>query len=291
MKLFKSYYHHKEIKIAYSSNVEKAEFVHANDVLVFNYGFLCSNDHWIEQISFFHSLGFKCLLHDYRFHHESSQDHKFESCSFKNIANDTLGLISHLQIKTSILIGHSMGVSICLEMARIKPEAISRMILISGFILSPQDMMFNSNIMDLALPTISQIITQFPNGFRFLWKNSYRNPIVCKLIHILGFNPKKVSSAFIKLYVKKIGELDPNLFIRLFNEMRYHDIIMELENIRPKCLILSGSDDKIIPRHMQGVFHRYLKDSELSFIEGSGHVPQYEHPEIVNKKILAFISR
>ena len=285
----KYYYHHHGIKLAYKTNASRDTLVGAKDVLLFNYGLLCSNAHWKKQVSFFQPLGFKIILHDYRGHHDSSQDQSLENCNFRNMAMDTLGLLAHLEIDSCILLGHSMGVSICLEMARINPGIVSKMVLVSGIALSPQDTMFNSNIMDLSLPYIRKVMEKFPKATNLLWRNSYKNPLVRKIVLILGFNPKRVPDSFIKHYVKKIGQLDPQLFFRLLDEMRYHDIIMELETIKIPSLIIGGDKDKIIPHRLQKVFHRYLEHSQLYSVKDGGHVPQWDFPKEVNERILVFI--
>ncbi len=281
-------YDHDDVNIAYKTNFSKKEFVNAQNVLVFNYGLLCSNEHWRKQIEFFHSLGFKIVLHDYRAHHKSSHDVSLESCTFDNMAADTLGVLSHLQIQSCILLGHSMGVNICLEMMRKKPLLFSKMVLISGILLPPQNTIFNSNILDLFLPYFSHTMKIFPKTFSFCWKYSYTNPLVRKLVHILGFNPRKVHDSFIKDYIKKAGELNPKLLFQLFAEMRRFDTISKLEGINTPTLIITGDKDRVVSGFQQRVFHKYLKSSQLQIVRDAGHVPQWDFPHYVNEKILDF---
>ncbi|MBC7715165.1 MAG: hypothetical protein H7177_17605 [Rhizobacter sp.] len=47
-----------------------------------------------------------------------------------------------------------MGVNICLEHARRYPEDVTAQVLISGTVVPPQDVMFDSNVVDIAMPII-----------------------------------------------------------------------------------------------------------------------------------------
>ena len=287
--LNKYYHHHQGIKLAYRINVPREALEGREGVLVFNYGLLCSNEHWNKQVPFFHSHGFPMVLHDYRAHHDSSGDWDLESCSFKNMALDILALLSHLKVRSCVLLGHSMGVSICLEMAKIRGEMVSKMVLISGLILPPQDTMFHSNIVDMALPGIRFGLKTFPRSFRFLWQHAHLNPLVRKAILHLGLNPERVPDSLVKLYVQRIGELDPRLFLKLFEEIRAHDMITRLESLDIPALIIGGDRDKVVPNHLQRIFHRYLPDSQLYIVKEGGHVPQWEFPDSVNERILKFL--
>ena len=289
MKDFNEYsYDHNNVRIAYKTNFPRQEFQNAQNVLVFNYGLLCSNEHWRKQIDFFHSLNFKIVLHDYRAHHNSSLNISLESCTFENMAVDTLGIISHLQIQSCILLGHSMGVNICLEMMKKRPLLFSKTVFISGILLPLKNTMFNANIVDMSLPYFSYTMKAFPKTFNFCWKYSYTNPLVRKLVHTLGFNPKKAHDSFIKDYIRKAGELGPKLFFQLFAEMRRYDTISKLEGVNTPTLIIAGDKDRIVPSIQQRIFHKCLKSSRLQIVRDAGHVPQWDFPHYVNEKILDF---
>ena len=57
-------------------------------LVVFNYGLVCNNAHWQEQLPYFDSLGYPILIHDYRLHFDSALEAPIESLTFENIALD-----------------------------------------------------------------------------------------------------------------------------------------------------------------------------------------------------------
>ncbi len=275
-------------RIFYNTNYSIDSYDPQKPVLVFVYGLLCSNNHYKYQIPFFEEKGYQILLHDYRFHYASSSGGNVESCTFPNIASDLHQLLGFLNIKETVFIGHSMGVNICLEHARRYPEDVGGMVLISGTVVPPQDIMFDSNVVDMTLPYIEKFTKSYPDLFKSFWKHSYKNPIAQYAIFDGGFNKKQVELEFIQLYMKKISELPENLFFHLLKLMHDHDVINHLETIQAPTLIIGGDKDKIIPNYLQKILTNYLTNSQLYIVKDGSHVPQADFPDLINERIERF---
>jgi pimeloyl-ACP methyl ester carboxylesterase len=277
------------VRIFYQTNFEIGQRLEL-PLLVFNYGLVCNFEHWKHQIPFFKELGFPILLHHYRGHFSSSGNDHLGNINFQTLAADLKGLIDHLKTDSlPIMLGHSMGVNVTLEYAKQYPASLSKMILISGTVLPPQDVMFGSNAMDLFLPLISTIKEKFPQIFKQGWETSFLNPILKELVFQGGFNTKKTPREFVEVYLKRIGQLKPELFLQLMKEMHDHDIIAHLEKIKTPGLIISGDKDKIIPHHLQLILKKYLTNSEYYVMKDGSHVPQVDFPDTINERILIFI--
>ena len=274
------------IKIAYSVGKNTS----AKNAILFNYGLACNVNHWKYQIPFFEEQGFRLILHDYRFHHQSEGTSHIDECTFKNITKDIGELLDHLGIEKIFVVGHSMGVNISLEMATVFPEKIIGLVLISGTLFPPQEVMFNSKIMDVALPYIKMFRKHFPNTYEQFWLTQSVNPLAKKIVHKGGFNTKQVSEEFVTIYMKKISELPEELFFHLMEEMRGHDIIRDMENIKTPSLVIGGERDYVIPSYLQRTIHQYLENSELYIVKDGSHVPQVDFPDAVNDRILHFFN-
>lgn len=279
------------IRIFYNTNFHPEELDSSRPVLVLIYGLLCSNNHYKYQIPFFEELGYQILIHDYRFHYASSQEGDIESCNFPNITKDLHELLIDLKIRNSIFVGHSMGVNICLEHARRYPEDMIGQILISGTVVPPQDIMFDSNMVDIVSPHLKTFTEKYPDIFKSFWKHSYKNPIAQYMIFDGGFNKKQVEMEFIQLYMKKISELPEQLFFHLLKLMHDHDVINHLETIATPTLVIGGDKDKIIPNYLQRILTTHLQNSELYIVKDGSHVPQADFPDMINKRLHRFVSK
>ncbi|WP_419173257.1 alpha/beta fold hydrolase [Halobacteriovorax sp.] len=276
-------------KIQYWTNFEPVEGEKYQDVIVFNYGLVCNIRHFEYQIDFFHNKGYKILLHDYRGHYESETKEGIETITFENIISDLNTLINHLNIETTIHIGHSMGVNVTIEYAFKYPTEVKKMILISGTIFPPQDVMFDSNLVDISEPYIKEIKDKWENQFKLIWKNAYLNPLAKFMVWRGGFNTKKTNLDFVQYYMKKLGQLSPDIFFQLLDEMREQRVIKDLEQIKTPALIIGGDKDKVIPNYLQQILHKGLANSELYIIKNGSHVPQVDFPEFINERIELFL--
>lgn len=285
------FYTEQKTRIFYTTNYAPASYDSQKPVLVFIYGLLCSNYHFKFQIPFFEKQGYQILLHDYRFHFSSSQDGDIETCTFPNITSDLHQLLAFLQIKKTLFIGHSMGVNICLEHARRYPEDISAQVLISGTVVPPQDVMFDSNIVDLGMPHLESFTKKFPELYKAFWKHSFKNPLAQYAIFDGGFNKSQVEIEFVQLYMKKISELSEKLFFHLLKIMHDHDVINHLESITTPSLIIGGDKDKIIPNYLQQILARTLPKSQIYIVKDGSHVPQVDFPDKINHRILQFAKK
>ncbi len=276
-------------RIFYRTNFHQEEMQEGSPLLVFVYGLLCNNMHWLFQLPYFDNLGYNILIHDLRGHFSSSGKEYIESCTFENFAKDLRELLKKIGSKNIVLLGHSMGVNIALEYANRFPEDVKGMILISGSVTPPQDIMFNSNIADISFPLIKALSKAFPAPTKMLWKNSYLNPIARKIVHSGGFNINTVSDDFVSGYMKKIGELPHELFFQLMEQMRDHDIINHLESIKTPALVMGGDNDQVIPNKSQYIISKLMPNSELYIIRDGSHVPQADFPDTINDRINKFI--
>lgn len=278
-------------RVFYNTNFSPGNFNKDKPVLVFVYGLLCSNFHFKFQIPFFESLGYQILLHDYRFHYTTSSEGDLAGCTFENIVKDLHELLQSLNISKAIFIGHSMGVNICLEHAWRYPADVASLILISGAVVPPQDVMFDSNVVDLVSPALQKFTQKYPKIFNKFWKTSYMNPLIQYIIFDGGFNKKQVDMEFIQHYMKKISELPEELFFHLLTIMRDHDVIGHLEEIKHPTLIIGGDKDKIIPNYLQRIFTQTLPHNEIYIVKDGSHVPQADFPELINARIQRFITK
>lgn len=260
-------------------------------VIVLLYGLVCNNRHWEFQLDYFIEKGYRVLLHNYRFHFGSVTKEKYieTECTFKKMAHDFEALATHLELNNLFLIGHSMGVNVSAEIIRETKLNILGQVLISGNPLDPRDTMFNTDKSHEVLPVIQSIMKKNPKLFNLFWKNAHKLPLVRKVVLHGGFNPEMIKDEFVEYYLKKIGELRPEVFFKLIDEMGSQSLISYLPSILTPTLVMGGDKDTIAPISSQLIFNNLLQFSEFYLIKDGSHVPQADFPETVNERIYEFI--
>lgn len=257
--------------------------------LLFNYGLVCNNAHWEKQIAFFDEAGYPIIIHDYRGHFNSSPNLDAEKVTFENIVGDMEMIANYFNLASLHLFGHSMGVNVSLEFTRKFPELVKSQILIAGTAFPPQDVMFDSQGMNIIFPLIKKLQSSIPTIYDFLWKTGGLNPLVQYLVHTGGFNVNETSKEFVQVYVNRIGKLNPKIFIKLLEEMRDHSILNKLESMNTPSLVIAGDKDKVIPFPIQNILHERLGNSELYIVKDGSHVPQVDFPNFINERITLFL--
>ncbi|MCT4642594.1 MAG: alpha/beta hydrolase [Bacteriovoracaceae bacterium] len=286
---FKDYFLETEpgVKIKFQTNFAIGQ--NLDNAIIFNYGLVCSNYHWKEQLSFFNK-NYNILIYDYRGHYESTCN-TLDEINFKNFVKDLKAICDHCNIKSAHHIGHSMGVSVTLEYYKRFSKEVKSMVLISGTAVPVYNTMFNSNIFDQLAPLLNGMYKKFPTTFDKFWKTSKYNPLVKKIVHIGGFNINEVSDSFISIYLEKLGELGPKIFLKLLHEMNNHHILDFLAEIKVPTLIIGGDKDKVIPNRNQRLLQEKIKDSQLFIVKDGSHVPQIDFPTYINERISLFYQK
>lgn len=275
-------------QIFYSTNFKPGTI--KKDVIVFNYGLVCSNFHYKEQIKYFHEHNYPILIHDYRGHYQSSGMKNLENITLSNIAEDIFEIIQNVEIEKCHFIGHSMGVNVCFEYAKKYQDTLQSMSLIAGTLMPVHNIMMNTHITGPINDVMMNLIEKYPKEFKLLWKYTGWNPLTRKLVHRGGFNTKQVGDDFIETYLNKLGQLGPELFLQLINEMQQHDLLAFIHKIKTPCLLIGGNRDKVIPNFQQRLLHEKLPHSEVYIVHEGSHVPQVDFPDMVNERIEYFIN-
>ena len=275
------------IKIHYGKNFDT--FNSEKETIVFNYGLVCNIAHWEKQIPYYHNQGYQVVYHDYRFHFNSDKTDNIEDLSFDNITNDMRELLEYLNVESAFHFGHSMGVNTTLEFAYRYPEKVRGIVVISGTVLPPQDILFDTNFMDLIQPVLELLLKKYPTLYKSIWTTGHKNPLATHLVHQGGFNTKMVPKDFVNYYLKKIGELEPEVFFQLLKEMKNHDIVTKLEMIKVPTLVMGGDKDQVIPNFLQYILSENIPNSKLYIIKEGSHVPQVDFHQTVNERIDLFL--
>jgi pimeloyl-ACP methyl ester carboxylesterase len=97
--------------------------------LVFVHGFACSHEDWNFQLKAFEATH-EVVACDLRGHGRTPG--RPQECSIEHYGGDVAALVSHLELKQAVLVGHSMGCRVVLEAARLIPERIAGLVLVDG---------------------------------------------------------------------------------------------------------------------------------------------------------------
>jgi pimeloyl-ACP methyl ester carboxylesterase len=192
-----------------------------------------------------------------------------------------------LGIKHATLIGNSMGAGLAMAMALDHPKAVNRLVLISGFpaqveasVASPQYRQFLLHRPPLWLATLGNQMAGRGTTERFLKEIVHQPELVSALVVERSFHNRQRGGLMTPLY-SLLDHIDTW-------EERYGQ---RLGNIAQPTLLLWGDHDRVFPLEVGKQVKNLLPQAEWQVIPGSGHLPQWEQPHVVNPLILSFLKK
>jgi non-heme chloroperoxidase len=251
--------------------------------IVFHHGWPLSADDWDAQMMFFLSKGYRVIAHDRRGHNRSTQTD--QGNDYDTFSADVAALVAHLDLKSAIHVGHSMGGG---EVVRYVAQhggggRVAKAVTIG------------------AVPPIMLKTSANPGGLPIEVFDGLRQGLAANRAQFFRDVPggpfyganrpgAKVAQGTIDNWWRQGmagGAKAQYDCIKAFSET---DFTEDLKKISAPVLVMHGEDDQIVPlADSSALAVKLLKAGTLKTYPGLPHGMHSTHAELVNADILAFI--
>ena len=250
--------------------------------IVFHHGWPLSADDWDNQLMFFSSKGFRVIAHDRRGHGRSSQTDGGNDMD--TYADDVKQLVSHLDLKSAIHVGHSTGGGeVAHYVARADPGRVAKAVLLDA--VPPVMVKKDSNPGGAPIEVFDQYRAALAANRAQLYLDIPTGPFY-------GFNRPgaQVSEGLIRNWWRQgmMGSIKAGYeCIKAFSETDFNE---DLKSIEVPVLVIHSEDDQIVPiDDAARIGIKLLKHGTLKVYPGFPHGMCTTHPEVVNPDLLAFL--
>jgi pimeloyl-ACP methyl ester carboxylesterase len=162
-----------------------------------------------------------------------------------------------------VLIGHSMGGAIVLELALNPPAGLQGIVLVgSGAKLAVTHAIF-------------QMLKENPEAF-------------FESIGQYAFSTAAPASLR-ERFVRVTRTCSPPVIYNDFKACDHFDVRSRLPEIRLPALVLCGEEDQLTPVRYSTYLHEHIASSRLVLIPHAGHMVMAEQPDALNRAIQAFL--
>lgn len=252
-----------KLKIFYSENTMQGIPV------LFIHGWLGSSNEWIYQIFFFNSKRHIIILDLPGFGKSDKPNTKYSIEFFSNQILEFLDVIGYNEV---ILVGHSLGGMIALNIAIKNKDLVKKLILIStsaSFTPSNKD----------------KIILFMVN---LIFKINYKK-FLKSIIHQIISNTSE-NTEFKKLYLNAL-KIPKSIVLSTFKNMtsKYH--LSNKNLVSQPTLIIYGNKDKIITKSMLNNLKDLIPNSEMVVINNGTHRVMFNNHKEINELIKKFIEK
>ena len=219
--------------------------------------------------------------------------------SIPSFATTLIGYLEHAGRGAVHLVGNSLGGSICVRVAALRPDLVRTLTLISPAMpfLDPRRTAHGPYLPLLALPMADRI---FAWGMTKITVEEMTDQV----LEACFGDTRKASaqrraeateeirlrytvSHYPKAYLRTLRGLVSN-FLRAYLPGRNSQWRLASEIIAP-TLVIGGLNDKLVDPRVPGQVARAIPDSRLLILPGVGHVAQMEVPRLVARAIVGLL--
>jgi 3-oxoadipate enol-lactonase len=202
----------------------------------------------------------------------TTEDAKIEhqTSNIEYFANDVLGLMDFLNIQKAVIIGLSIGGIIAQYLAIHHAERIEQLVLSNTAPKVGSEEGWNIRIEKVKKDGIASIAD---NIMKVWFSENFRNN---RKNELLG-------------YKMMVSNINLQGYVQACEALKINDLTNEVDKIKVPTLCFAGTEDGSTPPAQVKSMADLIPNSTYILIEGVGHIPCVEVPELMANHILAFL--
>ncbi len=214
-----------------------------------------------------------------------------QGVSIPTLADDAVRILDAGHVKQSVVIGHSMGVQVALEMHRRHPSRVEALVLVCGSSGHPLDTFHDTSVLRTLLPFLRRATEAAPRGVSALARAAVRSGVALELALLFEVNPKLVHPEDLQPYFAHFLSMDPRLFLRTMQAASEHSAEDHLSAVDVPTLVIGGDHDHFTPAWLSRRMALAIPGAELLMVPGGSHTTPLEAPAQVNAAVADFLRR
>ena len=252
-----------------SQSIHYVDHGGSGPAIILSHGFSMDHQMWSEQIEPLVSAGWRVVTYDERGWGQTSHQGEF---TYWDLAEDLLSLMDFLEVETAVLVGMSQGGFLSMRATLLQPDRVTALVLVDseGSALADDEKALYKSLHEAML------------------ESGMAGPLGETLASFL-FAPDYQGVEF---WRAKWNSRNPQLWADATECLFERDDIDDrLPEIKCPTLVIHGDSDASIPLERGKRMAELLGgDTQFIVIEGAGHTPNLEKPEMVNPILLDFLA-
>jgi (E)-2-((N-methylformamido)methylene)succinate hydrolase len=250
--------------------------------VIFTHGLGADHTMWFNQLPVFKE-SYRTILWDVRGHGRSEVTDG--GYSITQFVNDLFALMNHLEIGKAHIAGLSMGGWISWSFAIAHPDRCASLVL--------SDAAGVMSFTEKECSDMKRVLGKTANVAETQGMEKLIEPTISLMFHPQYMHNnqdmiKLIKTQMLQMDVRGFARTIRGAFMDMF-KTPWESIRPSLSGISSPTLVITGDTDALTPLKSQIALHKAIPGSRLEVIEGAGHVPVMEKPEIWNAAVLKFL--
>ena len=248
--------------------------------------------HFWKYVVRYFSARHQVVTWDYRGHGKSGKPSVISREKFTVASNvyDLEAVMDELGIRRAVLLGHSMGTQVILEMWRRHPKRVAGLVMMCGAFGRPLDTFWNSRLSAPIFDVVYSVVNMIPGAWARGNAKIMRSWLPMFFAYRMGqVDPQLCRPEDLKPYFEHLAYVDPQVFFLMAGEMQRHTAIKWLEKVDVPTLVVAGEKDTFTPYHLSVQMRDRIPRAELLTVPHGSHVAFVEQPELVNLRLEKFL--
>jgi pimeloyl-ACP methyl ester carboxylesterase len=227
----------------------------------------------------------------YRGHGRSGRVLNLESATVETLADDLVRVLDATGLSRTVLVAHSMGTQVALELYRRSPERVRALVLVCGSSGRITHTFHGNDLLHRMLPVLIEKVRKYEPIARALWGRlppalSYRVAGWLREVDGTSLRPEDF-----KLYVEHLSDIELDLYLTLLRAAGDHSAEDVLSEIRVPTLVIAAERDTFTPRDVVKSLADHIPGATYRELAGASHAAPSEQPQQIDAFIDDFLAR
>jgi pimeloyl-ACP methyl ester carboxylesterase len=227
----------------------------------------------------------------YRGHGRSGRVLDLASATIETLSYDVERVLDATGLSRAVLVAHSMGTQVALELYRRFPERVRALILVCGSYGRITHTFHGNDLLHRMLPVLIDKVRKYESVARALWGRlppalSYRVAGWLREIDGAALRPEDF-----KLYVEHLSDIELDLYLTMLQAAGDHSAEDVLATVRVPTLVIAAERDTFTPRAVVKDMADRIPGAIYRELLGASHAAPSEQPQQINAYIDEFLAK
>lgn len=232
-----------------------------------------------------------CVHSHYRGHGRTPAPRDPARVAIEDLADDMACVLDDVKVDRAVLVGHSMGVQVALEVYRRHRARVAGLVLLCGVPSHPLRTFRGSAVVESLLPTVQKWVHRVPGVINYVTRTVLPTRLAYEVASLFEIRRELIRPSDFMPYLEGMARIDARLFVAMLSAAGRHSAEDVLPTVTVPTLVVAGARDGFTPPERSRAMAGLVPHAQLLEIPDASHTAPIEHPHVVDAAIREFLAQ